>query len=303
MGAGPRISHACRRTSAGRGGRSGSPGAASGPDGTLRFADVRAPPSRGSPWTFALLPTSLPATSSCRRDATWDTARQAWNLAVDQRPVAVVYPESADDVVATVRFAAEHGLRHRLQRRRPQHRPDRLERGTPCSSRRSACAGSRSTRTGGAHASRPGCSRSPSPIAAGEHGLAYLAGTSPDVGVLGYALGGGLSWMIRSARPGLQHHRGGRRGHGRRTARPGRPRHGAGAVLGAARRQRQRGRRDRAGARAVPGRRDLRRRDALADRARDGDPERLARVDRDRPRDVRVIRPDAPAAGRPVPAR
>ena len=26
-------------------------------------------------------------------DATWDTARQAWNLAVDQRPVAVVYPD------------------------------------------------------------------------------------------------------------------------------------------------------------------------------------------------------------------
>src|SRR5262245_43598094 len=39
-----------------------------------------------------------------------DAARQAWNTAVDQRPVAVVYPESADDVAATVRFAAEHGL-------------------------------------------------------------------------------------------------------------------------------------------------------------------------------------------------
>jgi hypothetical protein len=38
-------------------------------------------------------------------DETWETARQAWNLAVDQRPVAVVYPESADDVVATVVFA------------------------------------------------------------------------------------------------------------------------------------------------------------------------------------------------------
>ena len=32
-------------------------------------------------------------------DATWDEARQAWNLAVDQRPAAVVYAESADDVV------------------------------------------------------------------------------------------------------------------------------------------------------------------------------------------------------------
>ena len=26
------------------------------------------------------------------------TARLAWNLSVDQRPVAVVYPESADDM-------------------------------------------------------------------------------------------------------------------------------------------------------------------------------------------------------------
>ena len=37
----------------------------------------------------------------------------------------------------------------------------------------------------------------PLAVAAGEHGLAYLAGTSPNVGVVGYALGGGLSWMIR----------------------------------------------------------------------------------------------------------
>ena len=44
-------------------------------------------------------------------DPAWDGARQAWNLAVDQRPVAVVYPASADDVVATVRLAAAHGLR------------------------------------------------------------------------------------------------------------------------------------------------------------------------------------------------
>ena len=44
-------------------------------------------------------------------DEMWDVARRAWNLAVDQRPVAIVYPESANDVAATVRFAAERGLR------------------------------------------------------------------------------------------------------------------------------------------------------------------------------------------------
>lgn len=41
----------------------------------------------------------------------WDDARQAWNLSVDQRPTAVVLPESAEDVVATVGFAAGRGLR------------------------------------------------------------------------------------------------------------------------------------------------------------------------------------------------
>jgi hypothetical protein len=33
--------------------------------------------------------------------------------------------------------------------------------------------------------------------AAAEHGLAPLAGTSPDVGVVGYTLGGGISWLAR----------------------------------------------------------------------------------------------------------
>ena len=44
-------------------------------------------------------------------DAKWDEARQAWNLAVDQRPAAVALPESAEDVAAIVDFARDHGLR------------------------------------------------------------------------------------------------------------------------------------------------------------------------------------------------
>ena len=38
-------------------------------------------------------------------------ARQAWNLAIDQRPAAVAFPETADDVSAAVLFAREFGLR------------------------------------------------------------------------------------------------------------------------------------------------------------------------------------------------
>ena len=45
------------------------------------------------------------------QDAAWNEARRAWNLAVDQRPGAVATPESADDVVAVVEIAREHGLR------------------------------------------------------------------------------------------------------------------------------------------------------------------------------------------------
>ena len=65
-------------------------------------------------------------------DGAWDTARQAWNLAVDQRPVAVVYPESADDVVAIVRIAAEHGLRIAFNAGGHNAGHDRLEPRTRC---------------------------------------------------------------------------------------------------------------------------------------------------------------------------
>lgn len=35
----------------------------------------------------------------------FDRARRAWNLPVDQRPVAVVVAESVEDVIATVELA------------------------------------------------------------------------------------------------------------------------------------------------------------------------------------------------------
>jgi FAD/FMN-containing dehydrogenase len=129
-------------------------------------------------------------------DETWDTARQAWNLAVDQRPVAVVYPESADDVVATVQFAAEHGWRIAFNagghnagpidwsRDTILLKPERM-RGIEID------VAARRARI------EAGVLGKPLAVAAGDHGLAYLAGTSPDVGVFGYALGGGLSWMVR----------------------------------------------------------------------------------------------------------
>jgi FAD/FMN-containing dehydrogenase len=44
-------------------------------------------------------------------DGAFDEARRAWNLAIDQRPAAVAFPESAADVAAAVGWAAGRGLR------------------------------------------------------------------------------------------------------------------------------------------------------------------------------------------------
>src|SRR3954462_12354703 len=44
-------------------------------------------------------------------DPEWDVARQAWHLAVDQRPAAVVRAASVDDVITTVDTARQLGLR------------------------------------------------------------------------------------------------------------------------------------------------------------------------------------------------
>ncbi|HEX5929702.1 MAG TPA: FAD-binding oxidoreductase [Solirubrobacterales bacterium] len=129
-------------------------------------------------------------------DPDWDEARAAWNLAADQRPVAVALVESADDVAAVVSFAAEHDLRvagqstgHgavplppldetvliKTERMRgieidPEERGARVEAGVLSIELAEAAAA---------------------------HGLASLPGSSPDVGVAGYTLGGGLSWFGR----------------------------------------------------------------------------------------------------------
>ena len=235
-------------------------------------------------------------------DETWEAARQAWNLAADQRPVAVVYPESADDVVATVRFATEQGLRIAFNAGRPQRGPDRLEPGHAAAQdgadgrdRDRRRPPPRARRGGGAVEAARGRGRRARPRVPRRH-LAQrrrprlCAGRWPELD-------------DPDPRARLQHDHRGRGGDRRRPPRQDGPRDRARAVLGDPRRRGQRGRGDRDRGRAVPGRRDLRRGPVLADRARVGGPARLARMDRDRARGLRVARPDAPAARRPVPPR
>jgi FAD/FMN-containing dehydrogenase len=129
-------------------------------------------------------------------DEAWDEARLAWNLAVDQRPAAVALPETADDVVEIVDFAREHGFRVAPQGTGHNAAPlgwldETILLKTTSMRRVEIDPESRSARV------EAGVLWDEVTAAAAEHGLAALAGTSPDVGVVGYSLGGGVSWLAR----------------------------------------------------------------------------------------------------------
>jgi FAD/FMN-containing dehydrogenase len=126
----------------------------------------------------------------------YESARAAGNLAADQRPVAVALPRTAAEVAEAVRLAAASRLRIAVQ-------------GT---GHDAAPLGSLDStlliRTG---EMREVCivpAARLAKVAAGavwpdvvgpaaERGLIPLAGWLPDIGVVGHALGGGLSWLAR----------------------------------------------------------------------------------------------------------
>jgi len=129
-------------------------------------------------------------------DARFDSARRAWNLAVDQQPAAVVFPESADDVAAAIGYAAGRGLRVAAQGTGHNAGPLGSLADTVLV-RTDKMQGIRidpQTRTARVQA---GVVWLDVVQAAAAHGLAALAGSSPDVGVTGYTLGGGLSFLGR----------------------------------------------------------------------------------------------------------
>jgi hypothetical protein len=146
---------------------------------------------------FRLLEAAMAGTVLGAHTAGWDSARQAWALSVDQRPAAVALPESAEDVVAVVDFAREHGLQvapqgtghsaHPLEHRLANSilvKTERLRVVEIDPENRRARA-------------QAGAVWMDVTAPAGEHGLAAMAGSSSDVGVVGYTLGGGISWLSR----------------------------------------------------------------------------------------------------------
>src|ERR1700722_19116970 len=129
-------------------------------------------------------------------DHGYDEARRAGNLATDERPSVVVVGESPADVAHAVRYARSCGMRTAPQG--PGHGSEPLE---PLQGamllRTVRMRGVRidpAARTARAEA---GALWQDVTVPAAQHGLAALAGSSPNVGVTGYTLGGGMGWLAR----------------------------------------------------------------------------------------------------------
>jgi FAD/FMN-containing dehydrogenase len=131
-------------------------------------------------------------------DAGYDTARTPWNTAVSQRPAAVAVPRDASDVSAVVRAAAAAGLRVAPQSTGHNAGPlaaQGLE--DVVIVRTSAMTGVRVDVERGVCRVEGGALWLPAVEAAASIGRAVLHGSSPDVGIAGYSLGGGIGWFAR----------------------------------------------------------------------------------------------------------
>jgi FAD binding domain/Berberine and berberine like len=126
----------------------------------------------------------------------WDEGRSAWNLAVDQHPAAVAYVKSAEDVSAVIAFARANGLRVISQG---------TGHGVACGGPLDGMILVKTERMNGIEIdAERGVGRFEAGViwrdacnAAGDHGLATLSGSSPDVGIVGYTTGGGFGWLAR----------------------------------------------------------------------------------------------------------
>ncbi|MGW3993846.1 FAD-binding oxidoreductase [Amycolatopsis sp. NPDC004772] len=116
-----------------------------------------------------------------------------FQTAVPTSPAAVVAAESAEDVVAAVRYAAEHRLPVAVQA--TGHGLTAGTDGVLISTRR--MTGVEIDATARTARVEAGVRWEAVIEAAGAHGLAPLSGSSPDVSVVGYTLSGGFGLMAR----------------------------------------------------------------------------------------------------------
>jgi FAD/FMN-containing dehydrogenase len=124
-------------------------------------------------------------------------AATAWNSAITQRPAAVVLPAAqtvAPDVAAVMRTAAARGLTVAVQ--------GTGHGATGLVDERTVLVSTAHLRgveiQGSIAVVQPGAKWSDLVAPAAAHGLAGLAGSSTDVGIVGYSTGGGIGWLGRA---------------------------------------------------------------------------------------------------------
>jgi FAD/FMN-containing dehydrogenase len=127
-------------------------------------------------------------------DPTYNESRHAWNLCIDQHPALIVHPENTADIQKAVRHAAGRSMAvavqstgHGVGRKADQAlliRTSLLDQVEIYPDRRTARV-------------QAGVKWGQVLRLAQEHGLAPLLGSSPEVGVVGYTLGGGFGWLGR----------------------------------------------------------------------------------------------------------
>ncbi|MGX1973857.1 FAD-binding oxidoreductase [Streptomyces kronopolitis] len=128
-------------------------------------------------------------------DEGYDAERSGFQLAYRHRPAVIVGAESAEDVVAAVRFARDHGLPVAVQAT-GHGLSAATDGGLLISTRRMAEVtvdpAARTVRVAA------GAVWGQVVAAAAPHGLAPLNGSSPGVGVISYTLGGGVGILART---------------------------------------------------------------------------------------------------------
>jgi FAD/FMN-containing dehydrogenase len=131
-------------------------------------------------------------------DPGYDAARLPWNVAVDQRPAAVAFPRSAAEVATVVRVAASAGFRVAPQSTGHNAGPLAAQGlDDVVLVRMSEMATAIADPARGIVRVEGGAIWEPAVDAAAAHGKAVLHGSSPDVGIAGYSLGGGIGWYAR----------------------------------------------------------------------------------------------------------
>ena len=128
----------------------------------------------------------------------YDEHRRPWNVALNQRPAAVAVPRNPEDVALVVRGAAAVGLRvapqgtgHGAQPLVGRSLHDVVLLRTTALTDVWVDPARRLVRAGA------GAIWQQVVDAVAPHGLVALHGSSPDVGVAGLALGGGVGWYAR----------------------------------------------------------------------------------------------------------